>query len=74
MTGRSNCFSYSNNQTFIIVRSNCDKLVYFENFIRIEEAIAREKQIKGGSRKGKEELINAFNPEWKDLWEVIKDW
>ncbi len=53
---------------------NCNKLVYFENFIRIEEAIAREKQIKGGSRKGKEELINAFNPEWKDLWEVIKDW
>ncbi len=56
------------------VNYNCDKLVYFENFIRIEEAIAREKQIKGGNRKGKEELINAFNPEWKDLWEVIKDW
>ncbi len=51
-----------------------DKLVYFENFIRIEEAIAREKQIKGGSRKAKEELINSFNPEWKDLWEVVKDW
>ena len=45
---------------------NCDNLVYFENFIRIEE-IAREKQIKGGSRKAKEELINRFNPEWKDL-------
>ncbi len=53
---------------------NCDQLVYFKNFIRIEEAIAREKQIKGGSRKVKEELINAFKPEWKDLWEVTKDW
>lgn len=53
---------------------NCDVLVYFENFIRIEEAIAREKQIKAGSRKAKEELINSTNPEWKDLWEVIKDW
>jgi putative endonuclease len=55
-------------------RYNCSKLVYFENFIRIEEAIAREKQIKGGSRKAKETLINLSNPEWKDLWEVIKDW
>jgi len=40
---------------------NCDKLVYYENFIRIEEAIAREKQIKGASRKAKETLINGFN-------------
>ena len=55
-------------------RYNCSKLVYFENFIRIEEAIAREKQIKGGSREAKEKLIHLFNPEWKDLWEVIKDW
>jgi len=46
---------------------NCDKLVYYENFIRIEEAIAREKQIKGGSRKAKETLIHNFNPEWVDL-------
>ncbi len=53
---------------------NCDKLVYYENFIRIEEAIAREKQIKGGSRKAKEELVSTLNCEWKDLWEVIKDW
>ena len=53
---------------------NCDKLVYYENFLRIEEAIAREKQIKAGSRKTKEALINTSNAEWKDLWEVIKDW
>ncbi len=62
---------YNNSFT---AKYNCNKLVYYENFIRIEEAIAREKQIKGGNRKGKEALINSTNPEWKDLWEVVKDW
>jgi putative endonuclease len=46
---------------------NCDKLVYFEEFNDIKSAIAREKQLKAGSRKRKEELINATNPEWNDL-------
>ncbi len=46
---------------------NCDKLVYFEVFNDINQAITREKQIKGGSRKQKEDLINSNNPEWKDL-------
>lgn len=49
-------------------RYNIDRLVYFESFSRIEEAIAREKQIKAGSRKSKEELINSQNPDWKDLF------
>lgn len=53
---------------------NCNKLVYFENFIRIEEAIAKEKLIKGGSRKAKEELITSLNPDWNDLWDVVRDW
>jgi putative endonuclease len=46
---------------------NVSKLVYFEVFSLIEEAIAREKQIKGGSRKKKLDLINSINPEWNDL-------
>jgi putative endonuclease len=50
------------------------KLVYFESFHSIEEAIAREKQIKGGSRKKKENLINSINPEWKDLWDNLQHW
>jgi putative endonuclease len=50
---------------------NLTKLVYFETFHSIEEAIVREKQIKGGSRKKKEALINSFNPEWKDLFEQL---
>ncbi len=46
---------------------NLEKLVYFEIYERIDEAISREKQIKGGARKKKIELINSINPEWNDL-------
>jgi putative endonuclease len=48
---------------------NCDKLVYFEEFGTIEDAIAREKQLKSGNRKRKEELISKVNPNWEDLSE-----
>lgn len=50
---------------------NVHKLVYYEFHPRIEEAIAREKQIKGGSRKKKELLINSTNPDWKDLYDDL---
>ena len=43
------------------------KLVYFEIFDYVELAIAREKQIKGYSREKKIKLIEAMNPEWKEL-------
>jgi putative endonuclease len=46
---------------------NCNKLVYFEEFQWIKEAIAREKQIKAGSRLKKMNLINSMNPDWVDL-------
>ncbi len=49
-------------------------LVYFEGFHRIEEAIGREKQLKSGTRKKKEELINSINPEWKDLHSEVLEW
>ena len=48
-----------------------DKLVYYEQYSTIEDAILREKQIKGGSRKKKLDLINNFNKEWNDLYEII---
>ena len=48
---------------------NVDKLVYFEQFGNVYDAIDREKQIKGGSRKKKIDLINSRNPNWDDLWE-----
>jgi putative endonuclease len=50
---------------------NVDKLVYYERFDHIEEAIKREKQIKGWLRKRKEELINSINPKWDDLFENL---
>ncbi len=50
---------------------NCDKLVYFEEYELVVEAIAREKQIKNWKREWKNELINKENPDWKDLSESI---
>jgi putative endonuclease len=48
-------------------RYNICKLVYYEVFETIGEAIKREKKIKGGSRKKKIDLVNLVNPEWDDL-------
>lgn len=48
-----------------------NKLVYYEIFQDINEAIKREKQIKAGSRKKKVELVNKMNPEWSDLYESL---
>ncbi len=46
------------------------KLVHYEEFGDIRQAIAREKQLKGWRREKKVELIEAENPNWKDLsWE-----
>ena len=50
-------------------RYNVTKLVYYEPFDNIDEAVKREKFIKGKNRKWKEELINKFNPQWRDLEE-----
>ena len=46
---------------------NVDKLVYYEVFDDIKDAIAREKQIKAGTRQKKMDLIASMNPAWKDL-------
>jgi putative endonuclease len=53
---------------------NILKLVYFQAFPTIEEAIAEEKRIKGGNRSQKIRLISSMNPEWKDLFDEIKNW
>ena len=50
---------------------NVEKLVYYEVGDNVNAALAREKQIKGGSRKKKIDLVNSFNPEWKDLFDEI---
>jgi putative endonuclease len=48
-------------------RYNVDKLVYYEVCEDIENAILREKQIKGWLRGKKIDLIESTNPEWRDL-------
>ncbi len=62
---------YPNSYT---ARYNIDKLVYYECFTFIEEAISRERQIKSWRREKKVALIDKFNPEWKDLYDEIEDW
>ena len=52
----------------------CHHLVYYRGFDRIEEAIAEEKRIKGGSRAAKLKLIEEQNPQWSDLWTEVEKW
>jgi putative endonuclease len=47
---------------------NVTRLIYFEQTNDAQSAIRREKQLKGWRREKKENLINQFNPEWKDLY------
>lgn len=50
---------------------NVGKLVYYEMYTDVNQAITREKQIKAGSRQNKLDLVNSFNKDWKDLYLVI---
>lgn len=50
---------------------NINKLVYYEAFGDINNAILREKQIKGGSRDKKIKLVKAMNNSWLDLYDKI---
>lgn len=48
---------------------HCHKLVYYEEYQYVDDAIAREKQLKTWNRNKKEILIKSMNPQWKDLSE-----
>ena len=50
---------------------NLDKLVYYETTQDINSAIKREKQLKNWHREWKINLINKFNPEYRDLYDNI---
>jgi len=52
-------------------RYNVSKLVYFEQYEDIRDAIAREKQLKAGSRQKKIDLIIKDNPNYEDLYPKI---
>ncbi len=53
------------------LRYGCKTLVWYEVHDDMANAIAREKQIKGGSRRKKLDLIEAMNPDWLDLFESL---
>lgn len=48
-------------------RYNCTRLVYFEEFSDVSQAIAREKQLKNWKREWKNALVETINPKWNDL-------
>jgi putative endonuclease len=62
------------NRNSFVIKYNLTKLIYYEGFHAIEEAIIREKQLKGWIRKKKIDLINSMNPSWKDLGEEVMNW
>jgi putative endonuclease len=65
-------FQHKNGQGCVFTRKyHVTKLVYYQLTTDVNAAIAREKQIKGGSRRKKMDLIHSLNPEWKDLYEEI---
>ena len=59
---------YNNSFT---AKFNCDKLVYYEIFDDINQAYAREKQLKAGSGAKKIKLIESLNPQWLDLFDSL---
>jgi predicted GIY-YIG superfamily endonuclease len=52
-------------------RYGCRLLVWYEPHVSMIDAIAREKQIKSGSRKTKLALIEAMNSDWRDLYDDL---
>jgi len=53
---------------YITARYGISQLVYFEEFERIGDAIAREKKLKRWRRAWKLKLIEALNPSWRDFY------
>ena len=65
------CYEHKNKSSYnncFTKKYNINKLVYYEEFSHINDAIDREKQLKGGPRKRKIELIEKNNSAWEDLY------
>ncbi|WP_298536790.1 GIY-YIG nuclease family protein [uncultured Algibacter sp.] len=60
-----------NDKKSFSARYNLNKLVYYETFQMVGDAIGREKQLKGGSRAKKIALIESLNPNWNDLFDEL---
>jgi len=57
--------------TSFTAKYNCTKLVFYQSYSAIQEAIAAEKIIKAGNRQSKIDLIGSMNPEWFDLYDGL---
>ena len=55
-----------------VARYNLDRLVFFETYPTANEAISREKQLKGWNREKKKRLIRERNPMWRNLLDDLK--
>ncbi|WP_303316328.1 GIY-YIG nuclease family protein [Flavivirga abyssicola] len=67
-------YFHKNPETFskaFTSKYKCFHLIYYEHFFEIEDAIKREKQIKGWSREKKNNLISSINPKWSFLDDTI---
>ncbi len=65
---------YEHKQKFVqgfTEKYDLDKLVYYEVFDDAENAILREKRLKGSSRARKNRLVEALNPQWRDLYDEL---
>jgi putative endonuclease len=51
-----------------VKRYNLNRLVYYEEYADVGDAIAREKQLKRWSREKKNDLVRRLNPTWQDLY------
>jgi len=60
------------NKNSFTARHNVTRLVYYETYAYIQDAIKREKQLKKWNRQWKIELIEKNNPTWRDLFEDMK--
>ncbi|OIO07303.1 hypothetical protein CO115_02290 [Candidatus Falkowbacteria bacterium CG_4_9_14_3_um_filter_36_9] len=69
LLNKDNQYKEKINKNSFTSKYNINKVVYCETYNNINDAIAREKQIKAGSRKKKIEIIDGINPKWKDLVE-----
>jgi putative endonuclease len=69
---KKRCYEHKNKLVEGFTKNyNISKLIYYEIFKDVEHAIMREKQIKGGSRVKKIELVNKMNPKWRDLYNEL---
>ena len=64
-------FHDSTTKRSFVKRYNVDRLVYYECFDRVRDAISREKEIKGWRREKKNDLVRKLNPKWEDLSEKL---